>query len=218
MKNIVLLCMAVVLFICANLYAADGDLMVNGVVSIGTTTPSATLSINGPSSVLSGATPLAFTVDVYQSQNYVISDNVSAPYFPGVSQGDTIQIGLGVYAVQYIFANTIQLTSVYQDIDASGVSVYSLPPLVNINNTINGVVSNKVTVTNAGNVGIGTAAPAAKLDVQGTLKAKGSITFGTTSPGTGRANKALCWTSSGYIGYCINAINSSGTCTCNVIN
>jgi hypothetical protein len=115
MKNIVLFCVVVVLFLGSNLYAADGDLMVNGMVSIGTTTPSAILSINGPS----GAIPLTFTVDVYQSQNYIISDNVSAPYFPGVSQGDIVQIGAGVYAVQYIFGNQIQLTSVYQDIDAS---------------------------------------------------------------------------------------------------
>jgi hypothetical protein len=78
-------------------------------------------------------------------------------------------------------------------------------------------VSNKVTVTNAGNVGIGTNAPAAKLEVEGTLKAKGYINFGSTTPGI-RANKGLCWTGAGYIGYCSNAINSSGTCTCNQIN
>lgn len=60
-----------------------------------------------------------------------------------------------------------------------------------------------------GNVGIGVQNPNAKLQI------KGSVSLGS---GTASANKALCWTSTGAIGYCSSAINASGACTCNKIN
>lgn len=60
-----------------------------------------------------------------------------------------------------------------------------------------------------GNVGIGTSTPNATLQVHG------SVGIGSGSP---QANKALCWTDTGTIGYCSSHINTQGVCTCNAIN
>jgi len=60
-------------------------------------------------------------------------------------------------------------------------------------------------VLSNGNVGIGAASPAAKLEVNGNVM----IDSG------GSINHAVCWKGDGKtLGYCSNAPNSSGVCTC----
>jgi len=70
-----------------------------------------------------------------------------------------------------------------------------------------------LTILDGGTVGIGTTGtPNAKLQVNG------SVSFGKDTSPLANANKALCWTDIGKIGYCSSAISSSGVCTCNPIN
>lgn len=68
-----------------------------------------------------------------------------------------------------------------------------------------GATSNYAAAFLSGNVGIGTATPAATLDVAGTVMSNG-----------GSANKAVCWKSdSRTLGYCSSAVDAFGACTCN---
>jgi len=77
-----------------------------------------------------------------------------------------------------------------------------------------------MTIRINGNIGIGIPDPQYPLDVagqariSGNLQVNGSVRIGSGAP---QANKLLCWTSTGTIGYCGSAVTESG-CTCNAIN
>jgi hypothetical protein len=64
----------------------------------------------------------------------------------------------------------------------------------------------------AGQVGIGTSAPAAKLDVAGTVSSTNLIVGSQNGTAVGHAT---CWKTGGLIGYCSTVVGGDGTCTCN---
>jgi len=72
-----------------------------------------------------------------------------------------------------------------------------------------GTPTERMRITQSGNVGIGTASPGTTLDVNG------SISLGSSSP---QANKVLCWRSDNSIGYCSSQPDANGACTCNAIS
>lgn len=68
-------------------------------------------------------------------------------------------------------------------------------------------LSEKVRITNAGRVGVGTSSPASKLEIS-----SGTITMiGTGAPTSGGA---LCLNASKQISKCTTAVDASGNCTC----
>jgi len=73
----------------------------------------------------------------------------------------------------------------------------------------NPMVSATMTLHPNGRVGIMSGDPNA------TLQVKGSVSLGS---GSAYADRALCWTSAGTIGYCSSEIDVRGGCTCNAIN
>jgi len=61
----------------------------------------------------------------------------------------------------------------------------------------------RIRIDTAGNIGIGTTAPGAKLEVNGNVMAGG-----------GSANRLICWKTDGKtLGYCTNQ-PSGGSCVC----
>ncbi len=135
MKKLIIGLMACILLIGTNLFAADGDLIVNGNVGIGTTSPTGKLGINGH---------ISFESD---------SNNVSKGLlWRSGSDGSWGQI-LRDSANGKLYIDSQTGTSL----------------ILNGNNT-------------SGNVGIGTVAPTATLDVVGTvsiLREPASMNLGT---------------------------------------
>ncbi|MBI5545358.1 MAG: hypothetical protein HY901_15850, partial [Deltaproteobacteria bacterium] len=81
-------------------------------------------------------------------------------------------------------------------------------------------------LSSAANVGIGTSAPGARLQVAGGVCVNASATCsdpgagnlavtGTLSAGGGSPGRATCWKAGGVLGYCSSALAANGTCTCN---
>ncbi len=66
-----------------------------------------------------------------------------------------------------------------------------------------------------GNVGIGTTAPSERLSITGNFSVTGNITLAKSA--TIQSNKVICWLASGNLGYCSNAPDVNGDCTCNEI-
>ena len=66
-----------------------------------------------------------------------------------------------------------------------------------------------IRVTAGGNVGIGTTVPVFKLETTGVVKSSNSI----ISSGTARSGKAVCYLSTGQLGYCTDT-PTNGACTC----
>ena len=151
-----MVCTVGLLFIASNLYAASGDLIVNGNVGIGTTSPVEKLDVAyGHIKITEGYLKLKTTGG---SREWWIADAVN--------------VNDGKFA---IYDNT------------------ATPP------------THRLVIDTNGNVGIGTTTPNAKLQV------KGSIGIGSHLP---QANKVLCWTSTGLIGFCASAMDASGACSC----
>ncbi|MBW3538408.1 hypothetical protein KY386_02860, partial [Candidatus Parcubacteria bacterium] len=141
-----------------------------GNVGIGTTTPASLLHLKGTlSSALTG------TVAVTNLSTTVTGTGTA--FTTELSVGDSIKIGTEVFTVATITDNlTLTLDTAYQGATASGLTAYRDPNLLVIDN---GDAVNKLTVTRSGNVGIGTAAPGAKLDVQGgNIQTSGQVLVG----------------------------------------
>ncbi len=66
-----------------------------------------------------------------------------------------------------------------------------------------GTIAERMRITAAGNVGIGSITPGTALDVQGTIRAS-----------TGTAGAATCWKSDKSLGHCTTIVDASGNCTC----
>jgi len=261
MKKRVIVLTLGVLFIGTNLFAANGDLIVNGNAGIGTTDP------GGYKLRVKGGNTKNFEVDNDGSQYTSLDlanngtyktgwywDNTnSAAVFNLVAGGrysflngnigigttnpltfldvagagakvltgrfhaaitDLTTMGTGVGGgLTFVGYKTAQSTPEifagidgYKENSTAGNAAGAFRIFTQANGT--GLIE-RLRITSTGNVGIGTTTPNAKLQV------KGSLSLGS---GSAQANKALCWTSTGTIGYCSSSINSQGGCTCNAIN
>lgn len=124
MKKTVLILMLGVLFIASNLFAADGDLIVEGNVGIGTSAPSTTLDIVGNGKITATGTGLSVYASTVDSpQRGVTSVNATA-YWLG---GDNFNRGAtgGRYVI-FIKGSDTQgdATIVNQDLTAQGSEIY----------------------------------------------------------------------------------------------
>ncbi|MEK7215494.1 MAG: hypothetical protein AAB289_07865, partial [Chloroflexota bacterium] len=133
-----------------------------GNVGIGTTAPTALLHTKGSlSSALTG------TVGVTNGGANV--SGTSTSFTTELAVGDAIKINSQIFTVSAIDSNTLlTLDSGYVGADASGLTAYRDPTLLAVDN---GDAVSKLIMTRSGNVGIGTTAPAQKLEVVGTIKA-----------------------------------------------
>jgi hypothetical protein len=179
MKNVFLFCLMASLFVGTNLYAADGDLIVNGMVSIGTTTPTDSLSIKG-----NCTKALTGTVAVTQGSNSAIGTNTL--FGTELVMGQAIKIGSELFHVNGWSGTILLLTPSYQGVSASGLTAYIEPN--NLLSLDDGAGQNRIAVTRQGFVGIGTSSPSYALDVAGNIRA--TSIFGNVSKATS-ADKLL---------------------------
>jgi hypothetical protein len=134
----------------------------NGNVGIGTTTPLSTLYLN---------TPNVTTANAVYGNLHINTSNAQ-----GVDIGGSITLGgnndNGAIAPR-VFGSIEGRKSTASPGSGSGYLLFKT------NNS--SVLSERMRIDNAGNVGIGTTAPAEKLDVTGNLKVSGIITAGTAN-------------------------------------
>ncbi len=236
MKRALLLCIVGLLCMGAIPYSAvgwdfPGNATVQDNVGIGTESPTARLDIHA------NPNPAALTGTVSVTTGGITVLGSGTHFTTQLAVGNVVTIDNGTYTVTTIASDIlIFIDPLYQGVTASGINMYlgavTIPPLLTIfDTTSNGAVS-KVTVTDIGYVGIGTKNPQAKLEVAGNMKAANLTVTGPiwgndtlridksilmSRPLPGKSNKALCWHSSGLIGYCTTAVDASGGCTCTVI-
>ncbi len=141
------------LFIGTNLYAANGDLIVNGNVGIGTTNPQAKLDVGGSGGDIFFGYNYAGTSQIIKTfATGHSTSNVPSQLNIGIGDGAGI-IGMQVFNVRDGSYNSqnIQFTTHH-----GGVSV-----------------GPRMTIDKDGNVGIGKTNPAYKLDVMGQINSNG---------------------------------------------
>jgi hypothetical protein len=138
----------------------------NGRVGIGTASPSTILNVKGTL-----GTALSGTVNTSTGSTLV---NTSADLITEISVGDAIKItnvtNSEIFTVSAITASNITLDSA-ASYNWTNVNAYKDSSLFRIDN---GNGTGKLIVDKSGNVGIGTTAPGATLDVAGNLMLSGS--------------------------------------------
>lgn len=179
----------------------------DGKVGIGTTSSDVALDVNGD--VRSSAVitiQREGTAPHFDLFSYGVSSGIRS-YFTGraasgtkdspglLASGDRI---LGLYAFPYNGSDWSSLTGAIEFILTGTPSSTSLPTSITFATAPSGSTSRteRLRIDATGNVGIGSTAPAYKLDVAGTLNATGAASFGSTLGVTG-------------------AVTSSGTATAN---
>lgn len=209
MKKAVLFCIVGLLCMGTYSYAADFDEVGIGAVP---STLNSMLNIvhNESVSTYHGATG---TVIVQHGGNYATSMN-NTLFTKEIVVGDSIVITteFGVrHTVTQVTGDTgvITFTPNYQGPTYSGAAIIVNRPALLIDND---EATNLFSVSRGGHVGVGKFPSSNAM-----LTVNSSIQFGSTAPGTA-ATSVLCWTSSGTIGRCTNAPNSSGKCGCAQIN
>lgn len=239
-----MLCVVVVLFLGTELYAADGDLMVNGMVSIGTTTPTAKFNIVSSST----STPILNIQNGLRKNVMTIAPN------------GNIGIGTSTPSAQFSIRGTAGTSSptqlsgtVQADFgnDVFGTNTkfkteLALGDVILISNTyciVTSILSDTyLTAYYQGDSVSGVSLyrqPSPAFAIYDTynnnlltvLPIGGNVGIGTIVPntklqvnggislgsGTAQTNKLLCWTSTGAIGYCSETSVTNASCTCTAI-
>lgn len=107
----------------------------------------------------------------------------------------------GAYGADRQLAQGASITAVAEENFTSGATGSYLR--LNTANIGSSSPTEKMRVTNAGNVGIGSTTPGATLDVTGTIRAS-----------SGTAGQATCWKADKTLGQCTSVVGAGGACTC----
>jgi hypothetical protein len=134
---------------------------VGGNVGIGTTNPVAKLQVAGKSVISENIS--------YQDGTRIYDADLSVVSEIGYSASGTADIDIGATTSQIGGYTSTYRYKLYTDV-ASGTSKFKIASVAGPSGTYNGygTVTDRITLDNTGNVGIGTESPSYKLDVHGT--------------------------------------------------
>lgn len=124
----------------------------------------------------------------------------------GTTVGSGSRVGFiafgGAYSTsnQYIYGAVIQAVNseTYSSSTNGGTDL-----VIRTAPTGSATLAERMRILNNGNVGIGSTAPGATLDVTGTIRAS-----------SGTAGQATCWKADKTLGQCTSVVGATGACTC----